>query len=59
MGKLAEHGAAAIPTLEAVVADPEKFGCKRSHPDYSKFISVSKESLSQIRAALAKKGGQK
>lgn len=59
MGKLAEHGAAAIPTLEAVVADPEKFGCKRSHPDYSKFISVSKESLSEIRAALAKKGGQK
>ena len=52
MGKLAEHGEAAISTLEAVVANPEKFGCKRSHPDYSKFISVAKESISKIRAAL-------
>jgi hypothetical protein len=59
MGKLAEHGEAAISTLEAVVADPEKFGCKRSHPDYAKFISVSKESITEIRSALAGKKGAK
>ena len=59
MGKLAEYGETAIPTLEAVVAHPEKFGCQRSHPDYAKFISVSKESITEIRSALAGKKGAK
>lgn len=56
LGQLGAHGAAAIPVLEAVIADPSKFGCDRQHPDYSGFISDAKESISKIRAAMARTG---
>lgn len=59
LGRLGEHGEAAVPTLEAVVADPAKFGCSRSHPDYSGFISDSQESMGKIKSALAAKGARK
>ena len=58
LGQLGAYGAAAIPVLEEVIADPSKFGCKRSHPDYAGFISDSQESIKKIRAALANKGGK-
>lgn len=59
LGRLGEHGEAAISTLEGVVADPAKFGCSRSHPDYSGFISDSQESIGKIKSALASKGAKK
>ena len=59
LGQLGAHGAAAIPVLEAVIADPSKFGCDRQHPDYSGFISDSKESIRKIRAAMARTGDGK
>ncbi len=56
MGAAAED---AIPTLGEVIADPPKFGCAKSHPDYGRFISISQESIKKIRADVARKGGRK
>ena len=56
LGRMGANGEAAIPVLEAVIADPSKFGCDRRHPDYDSFVGYSKESIDKIRAALNNKG---
>jgi hypothetical protein len=58
LGQLGVYGEPAIPVLEAVIADPSKFGCTRDHPDYGVFISNAQESIKKIRAAIASKGAR-
>ena len=59
LGRMGANGEAAIPALEEVIADPSKFGCSPTHPDYPRFISRSKESIEKIRAAIRDKKGAK
>ena len=59
LGRMGADAEAAISTLEAVIADPSKFGCSRTHPDYKRFISYSEESIKKIKSAVATKGGVK
>ena len=56
LGRMGANAEAAIPVLEEVIADPSKFGCAPSHPDYKNFISRSQESIKKIRAATAASG---
>jgi len=59
LGRMGAAAEDAIPALEEVIADPEKFGCDKRHPDYRSFISISQESIKKIRAAVARKGGRR
>lgn len=58
LGRMGANAETAIPVLEEVIADPSKFGCKPSHPDYKNFIAKSREAIKRIRAELEKKGGK-
>jgi len=58
LGRMGASAEAAAPMLKEVIADPPQFGCAPSHPDYKRFISISQESIRQIRADLAGKRGR-
>ena len=56
LGRMGANAEKAVPALEEVIADPTKFGCATTHPDYKNFISRSQESIKKIRAATAAPG---
>jgi HEAT repeat protein len=56
LGRMGANAAAAIAMLEQVIADPSKFGCAPSHPDYPGFKADARESIEKIRADLKSKG---
>lgn len=58
LGRMGANAAAAIPMLEQVIADPSKFGCAPSHPDYKGFKADARESIEKIRADLKSKGAK-
>lgn len=54
LGTMGADAVTAIPMLEQVAADPAKFGCVRSHPDFKGFIEDAQTSIQQIRSAANK-----